>query len=53
MILSGLVPLLMIIAGALGYSLSANVRIQELSRIVFAAGCFAFGFAMAGRTLAI
>jgi hypothetical protein len=53
MILSGLVPLIIAIAGALMYSLSANVRIQEMGRILFAAGAFAFAFFMSGRTLAI
>jgi len=48
-----LIPIAFVIVGALGYALSANVKVQELGRLLFAAGVFALAFALAGKTLAI
>jgi len=49
-----LIPVLMMVIGALGYFASTNPKVQELSRLVFAAGSFglAIGFATKAVTLA-
>jgi len=49
--LISIIPLLLILAGALLYALSANPKLQELGRIMFAAGAFALAFAYAGRSV--
>jgi len=48
-----IIPLVMAIAGALAYALSANPKVAELGRLLFAAGVFALAFALAGKVLAI
>jgi Na+/phosphate symporter len=48
-----IVPLVMAIAGALAYALSANPKVAELGRLLFAAGVFAIGFALAGSRLTL
>jgi len=45
------VPLLLMVVGVLVYVLSANGKSQELGRILFAAGAFAFAFAYAAKTI--
>jgi hypothetical protein len=35
-----IIPLVMAILGALAYALSANPKVQELGRLLFAAGVF-------------
>lgn len=51
--LIAIVPLLLCVVGALLYALSANAKIQELGRITFAAGIFAFAFAYASKMVGI
>ena len=46
-------PIAFAIGGALAYALSANAKVQELGRLLFAAGVFALAFALAGKVLAI
>ena len=48
-----LIPIAFAIPGALAYALSANAKVQELGRLLFAAGVFALAFALAGKVLAI
>jgi Na+/phosphate symporter len=48
-----LIPIAFAIAGALAYALSANPKVAELGRLLFAAGVFALAFALAGKVLAI
>lgn len=50
---TAIIPIVMAILGALAYALSANAKVQELGRILFAAGVFALAFALAGKVLAI
>lgn len=47
--LTTIVPLLMMVIGALVYALSANGKAAELGRILYAAGAFALAFFLAGR----
>jgi positive regulator of sigma E activity len=47
MMATAIVPLVFMIVGALAYALSANVKIQEMGRLLFAAGAFALAFALA------
>jgi Na+/phosphate symporter len=42
-----LIPLAFAIVGALIYALSANPKLQELGRLLFAAGVFALAFSLA------
>ena len=51
--LTAIVPLFMIILGALGYALSTNAKLQELGRILFAAGAFALAFSFSRNTLTL
>jgi hypothetical protein len=48
-----IIPIAFAILGALAYALSANVKVQELGRLLFAAGVFALAFSLAGKVLAI
>jgi len=50
---TAIIPIVMAILGALAYALSANAKVQELGRLLFAAGVFALAFALAGKVLAI
>ena len=50
---TAIIPIVMAILGALAYALSANTKVQELGRVLFAAGVFALAFALAGKVLAI
>jgi Na+/phosphate symporter len=53
MVLMAIVPILMAVAGALLYALSANPKIQELGRILFAAGAFAVAFSLANARFSV
>ncbi len=48
--MTALLPVIAAILGALLYALSANPKLQELGRLLFAAAVFALMFAFAGRT---
>jgi len=50
---TAIIPIVMAILGALAYALSANAKVAELGRLLFAAGVFALAFALAGKVLAI
>ena len=47
------IPVLFMIVGALLYALAANPKVQELGRILFAAGAFAMAFAWAGKLVSL
>lgn len=51
--LIALVPLLMLVVGALMYALSANPKLAELGRLACAAGLFSLAFAYAGRLVTL
>ena len=51
--LIAIVPLLLCVVGALIYALTANPKLSELGRILFAAGAFALAFSYASRTVGI
>lgn len=51
--LSALIPVLMIVFGALLYALAANPKVQEIGRLMCAAGLFALAFAYAGRMVTL
>lgn len=53
MILITIIPILMMIFGALVYALCANPKLQELGRLLFMAGAFAFAFQYAGRGVSL
>jgi hypothetical protein len=44
--LTTIIPFLFAVVGALAYALSANTKVQELGRLLFAAGVFALAFAL-------
>lgn len=48
-----IVPLVLALIGAVLYVVSSNPKVQELGRILFAAGVFAFAFAFAAAHLKI
>lgn len=48
-----LIPVFFMVIGALMYALSSNGKIQELGRILFAAGAFSLAFAFAGKSIAL
>jgi len=48
-----LIPLLLVVAGALVYGLSANPKVAEIGRLMLAAGLFALAFYFAGKTVAL
>lgn len=48
-----IIPVLMIVIGALMYGLCANPKLAEIGRIVLAAGLFAVAFAYAGRMVTL
>jgi len=53
MMMTMLIPIAFVIIGALGYSLSANPKIQELSRLLFFSGTLALAIALSGKTLSV
>jgi len=46
-------PIVIAIIGAAMYFISSNVRIQEVGRILIAAGMFALAFSLAGKALSL
>jgi hypothetical protein len=48
MMATAIIPFVFAVLGALAYALSANPKIQELGRLLFAAGVFALAFNLAG-----
>lgn len=48
-----IVPILMMVIGALMYALCANPKLAEIGRLLFAAGAFALAFFFAGRGVTI
>jgi Na+/phosphate symporter len=48
-----LIPIVFILAGVVLYFATTNVKLQEIGRLLFAAGSFALAFSLAGKTLAI
>ena len=53
MIAIAFVPVVLAILGALVYALSSNGKVAELGRVTFAAGMFAFAFALATHVVRI
>lgn len=51
--LSAVYPLVLMLVGAAAYILATNPKVQELARLLFAAGAFALAFELAGRSLAL
>ena len=51
--LTAIIPLVFAIVGALGYALATNPKIQELGRLLFAAGVFALAFSLAGKVFTL
>lgn len=51
--LIALVPILLIVAGALMYALCANPKLAEIGRLMVASGLFAVAFAYAGRMVTL
>jgi chromate transport protein ChrA len=49
--MNALLPFVAAVIGALVYALSANGKVQELGRILFAAALFALLFALSGRSV--
>ena len=41
-----IVPIVLMLVGGLLYGLTANAKVQEIGRLTFAAGVFAFAFTM-------
>ena len=50
---SAIVPLILTLIGGVLYVFSSNAKAQELGRILFAAGVFAFAFAFASAHVRI
>ena len=46
-----IVPIVMIVGGALIYSFATNPKLAEVGKWIMVAGLFAFAFANAGRTV--
>lgn len=51
--LIAIIPIVMILAGGALYVFAANPKLQEIGRVILAAGAFALAFALSGKTLAI
>lgn len=51
--LIALVPVLMIVVGALMYALCVNPKLAEIGRLTLAAGLFAVAFAYAGKLVTL
>jgi len=47
--MTAFIPVFMVIIGVLVYALSNNAKVQEIGRIVLAAGLFSIAFAYATR----
>jgi len=48
-----LIPVLMIVLGALVYALASNPKVAELGRLCAMAGLFAFAFGWAGHVVTL
>lgn len=48
-----IIPILLIIVGALMYGLSSNPKLAEIGRLMLAAGLFALAFQYASRVIQI
>jgi Na+/phosphate symporter len=46
--MTAILPLVLAVVGALAFALSANTKVQELGRLLFAAGVFSLAFVLAG-----
>jgi hypothetical protein len=46
MMATAIIPFVFAVLGALAYALSGNPKVQELGRLLFAAGVFALAFAL-------
>jgi small-conductance mechanosensitive channel len=46
-------PVVFMIVGALMYALSSNGKVQEMGRILFAAGAFGLCIALGAKTVAL
>lgn len=51
--LQAIYPIVLMVLGAVGYYVSTNPKIQELSRLLFAAGAFALAFQLSGRSFTL
>jgi len=51
--LTALIPVLMIVVGALMYGLSANAKVAELGRLLFQAGTIAIALVYASRMVTV
>jgi Na+/phosphate symporter len=51
--ITAIFPIVFMLAGAAVYVFAANPKLQELGKMLFAAGAFALSFALAGRTFAL
>jgi Na+/phosphate symporter len=51
--LIAIVPLLMIVAGALIYGLATNPKVAEIGRLCLQAGLIALAFAYAGHVVGV
>jgi len=47
---SAIIPVLLILVGGVLYAISSNPKVAELGRLLFAAGAFAFAFALSSKT---
>lgn len=47
------IPIIMVIVGVLMYALSTNPKLQEVGRIMYAAGVFAIAFAYASKLVTL
>jgi chromate transport protein ChrA len=50
---TAIIPLVLALVGAAVYVLASNPKLQELGRLLFASGAFAFAFAMATKTFSL
>jgi|HubBroStandDraft_4_1064222.scaffolds.fasta_scaffold04316_2 hypothetical protein len=48
-----IIPILMIVVGALVYALSTNGKVAELGRLTFLAGIIALAFAFSERSISV
>lgn len=51
--LLAIIPVLMIVVGALMYGLCANPKLQEIGRLMLFAGLLAVALTYAGKTISI
>lgn len=51
--LTAIIPILMIVIGALMYALCVNPKLVEIGRLALASGLFAVAFAYAGKLVTL